>query len=241
VTRGCDNGPVILPRYGVAAVVLAVAAALPGCTTTVAGSAVRAQNDGPVGIPPLDEDELDDVLLSIGELNGIVGSTDMSVTSDLEEMVDHSEDVSDPDCLGAIYGAEKMVYSGTGWTAVRDQVASEPGDNQHWVEQTAVLYPTSQKAQQFFDDSMSSWEQCAGYSVTIDDGSGSYLWEIADVTAKDTTITQMTAQEGADGWGCQHAVSIASNLTVEAWACGYTVSDEAETMVAEMIANAGRR
>jgi len=61
--------------------------------------------------------------------------------------------VSDPDCLGAIYGAEEPVYAGSGWTAMRDQVAREPGEeNEHWVEQTAVLYPSAEKAQKFFDE-----------------------------------------------------------------------------------------
>ena len=65
-------------------------------------------------MPPLDESKLDDVLLSIGELNEIIGSTRMEVTVELEEMSDHSTEVSDPDCLGAIYGAEEPVYDGHG-------------------------------------------------------------------------------------------------------------------------------
>ena len=52
-------------------------------------------------VPRLDESVLDRVMLSIGELNGIVGSTTMKITSDLDDMTDHSADVSDPDCLGA--------------------------------------------------------------------------------------------------------------------------------------------
>ena len=49
-----------------------------------------------------------------------MGSTQMKLTSELDEMTDHSADVSDPDCLGAVYGAEEdPVYAGTDWTAVR--------------------------------------------------------------------------------------------------------------------------
>ena len=90
---------------------------------------MRAQNAAPIDVPALDESKLDDVLLSIGELNGIVGSTQMTITVELEEMSDHSAEVSDPDCLGAIYGAEDLVYAGTGWTAMRDQVAREPDED----------------------------------------------------------------------------------------------------------------
>ena len=221
---------------------IAASVLLSGCTSTVSGTAVRAQHAAPVDVPPLTEAKLDDVLLSIGELNGIVGSTRMTVTSDLDEMTDHSADVSDPDCLGAIYGAEEPVYAGSGWTAIRDQVAREPSENnEHWVEQSAVLFPSAEKAKKFFDRAKSSLQGCAGYSVSVDDEDAAYLWEIDSVTVEDTLITQMTAQEDADGWACQHALSVVSNVTVETWACGYSIKDEAATIATDMIANAAKK
>jgi outer membrane murein-binding lipoprotein Lpp len=230
-TRACAVGAVI-----------AASVLLSGCVSTVPGSAVRAQHAAPIDVPPLSEAKLDDVLLSIGELNGIMGSTQMKVTSELQEMTDHSGEVSDPDCLGAIYGAEEPVYAGSGWTAMRDQVAREPGeDNEHWVEQTAVLYPSAAKAQKFFDDSKSSWEKCSGYSVSVDDADATYLWQIDNVTSQDSLISQPTAQEDAGGWACQHALSVVSNVTVEAWACSYDVKDEAATIANDMVANAGKK
>ena len=230
-TRACAVGAI-----------LAASVLLSGCVSTVSGNAVRAQNAAPIDVPPLTEAKLDDVLLSIGELNGIMGSTQMKVTSELEEMTDHSGEVSDPDCLGSIYGAEEPVYAGSGWTAVRDQVVREPGeDNEHWVEQTAVLYPSAEKAQKFFDDSKASWEKCSGYSVSVDDADATYLWQIDNVTSEDSLITQMTAQEDAGGWACQHGLSVVSNVTVEAWACSYDVKDEAATIANDMVANAAKK
>jgi hypothetical protein len=221
--------------------VIAASVLLSGCVSTVSGTAVRAQHGGPVDVPPLTVAKLDEVLLSIGELNGVMGSSQMKVTSELEEMTDHSGEVSDPDCLGAIYGAEEPVYAGSGWTDVRDQVAREPGqDNEHWVEQTAVLYPSAEKAQKFFDESKSAWEKCSGYSVSVDDVDATYLWQIDNVTSEDTVITQTTAQEDADGWACQHALSVVSNVTVEAWACSYNIKDEAAAIANDMVANASK-
>jgi hypothetical protein len=221
---------------------MSVAVLLSGCMNTVSGTAVRAQHAAPTDVAPLTEAKLDDVLLSIGELNGIMGSTQMKVTSELQQMTDHSAQVSDPDCLGAIYGAEEPVYAGSGWTAIRDQVAREPGeDNEHWVEQTVVLYPTAEKAQMFFDESESTWKNCAGFSVSVDDFSAAYLWQIDEVTSEDTLLTQMTAQEDAGGWACQHALSVVSNVTVEAWACGYSINDEAATIANGMVASAAKK
>jgi hypothetical protein len=222
--------------------IIAASVLLCGCVSTVSGTAVRAQHAGPIDVPALTEAKLDDLLLSIGELNGIVGSTQMTVTSELEEMTDHSGEVSDPDCLGAIYGAEEPVYAGSGWTSMRDQVAREPGeDNEHWVEQTAVLYPSAEKAQKFFDDLKSSLEGCAGYSVSVDAADATYLWQIDEVTAEDTLITQTTTQEDAEGWACQHGLSVVSNVIAEAWACGYSIKDEAATIANEMVANAAKK
>jgi hypothetical protein len=223
-------------------VVIAASVLLSGCVSVVSGTAVRAQHAAPIEVPSLTEAKLGDVLLSAGELNGIMGSTQMKVTSELEEMTDHSGQVSDPDCLGAIYGAEEPVYAGSGWTTMRDQVVREAGENnEHWVEQTAVLYPSAEKTQKFFDDSKSTWQKCSGYSVSVDDQDATYLWQIDSVTSEDTLITQMTAQEDAEGWGCQHALSAVSNVIVEAWACGYSIKDEAATIANEMVANAAKK
>ncbi|WP_422746250.1 sensor domain-containing protein [Mycobacterium sp. WMMD1722] len=221
---------------------LAAVLALSGCVSTVDGRAVRAAGVVPADVPPLTEAQLDRVLLSIGELNGIVGATQMIVTSELDEMTDHSADMSDPTCLGAIYGAEDPVYADSGWTAVRDQVAREPqDDNDHWVEQTAVLYPSAEKAQGFLDSSRDTWEKCQDGDVTVDDGSSTFVWEMAPVSFDGGLLTQMSEQRDADGWACQHALSAVSNVTVEAWACGYAITDEAATIATEMVANAAKR
>lgn len=218
---------------------LAASALLAGCVSTTDGAAVRGPSAGPLDIPPLAEAQLDALLLPIGELNGIMGSTQMKVTSELDEMTDHSDDVSDPGCLGAVYGAEEPAYEGTDWIAVRDQVAREPADdNDHWVEQTAVLYPAAANAQQFFEDSATTWQDCASNAVEV--SNGDYQWQLDDVETGETVITQLTTQQGADGWACQHALSLVSNVTVEAWACSYNVTDEAAEIVTAMVANASR-
>jgi hypothetical protein len=75
----------------------------------------------------------------------------------------------------------------------------------------------------------------------VDDPTASYLWQIDNVMSEDTLITQLTAQEDADGWACQHALSVVSNVTVEAWACSYKVKDEAATIANDMVANASKK
>jgi hypothetical protein len=215
---------------------------LSGCVSTVDGRAVRGASAAPVDVAPLTEAQLDRVLLTIGELNGIMGSTQMTANDVAEAMTDHSADISDPACVGAIYGAEEPVYEGSGWTAVRDQVAREPsGDNDHWVEQTAVLFGSPDQAKAFVDSSHTTWEQCQADDLTVYDGSDSYVWQIEPVRFDGQLLTQVSEQRDADGWACQHALTAVSNVVVETWACGYTIGDEAATIATEMVDNAAGR
>jgi hypothetical protein len=223
----------------VGGIAVAAAMALSGCVSTVSGTAVRDAKTVPTDVPRLDESALDKLLLPVDEVNEIMGTSALEVTSDMDDMTDSSDKVSDPDCLGAMFGAEESVYKGSGWTAVRDVVAREPDeDNDHWIEQTAVIYPQASNANRFFEQSKSMWEKCAGSSLAVDTEDTSSLWEFGDVSSGDGLITQMATQEDADGWGCQHALAAASNLTVETWVCAYSVSEEAATMAIDIINNA---
>ena len=53
-------------------------------------------------------------------------------------------------------------------------------------------------------------------------------------------ITQVTTQQDAAGWACQHALSPVSNITVEVWACSYSPGDEGATIATDMVANAAK-
>jgi len=224
------------------AVGIFAATVLSGCDSTVAGTAVRAKSATPLDVAPLKESQLDDVLLSIGELNDLVGATKMTFVHQSEEMSDNSTAVSDPDCLGSLFGAEKDVYDTHHWTAARDEVAREPGDgNDHWVQQTVVLYPVADDAQEMFAESTSNWEQCGGSAVATDSSDSSYIWEIHDVDVKDDLIVQVIMQEESDGWECQHVMSAVSNVTIETWACADGINDEAVDIAQKLIANAAKK
>lgn len=224
-------------RRGVALVV-AASVLLSGCANVVSGSAIRDEHAVPLSVPPLDASQFEDVLLGVDELNDIVGSSSMELDIDATDMTDNSDTVSDPDCLGAVFGAEEQVY-GDEWTAVRDQVVREPGDEkEHWAEQTIVGYPTEQQAQKFFADSTTAWEQCGGFSVTVDSDEFSYIWQLDEASVEGDYLVQVGTQEESDGWDCQHVLATVSNAVVETWACAYGVGDEALEMARRIVANA---
>ena len=217
---------------------VAASVLLSGCANVVSGSALRDERAVPMNVPPLRESQLDDLLLSVDELNSIAGSTAMELALDLDEMSETSRDVSDPECLGALFGAEHEVY-GDDWTAVRDQVIREPGDDKdHWTEQTVVLYPSERQAAKFVADSAEAWAQCGGFSVSIDDHESSYIWQLDPTSVQGDYVTQTGTQEDSDGWECQHALVPVSNVVVETWACAYGIRDEAIEMARRIVANA---
>ena len=230
-------------RAGAVGTVIALAVLLSGCVQTTGGSPVKAQGGmapNPAGMSPLSESAMSHLLLSARDITLITGGTDLHVTGSANDMRDSSDTVSERDCLGAVYGAEKTVYAGSGWTSARDQVLRPTdGQDDHWVEQSVVLYPSRQNAKDFFQKSVAEWKKCAHSAVAIDDGYDSYVWNFDDVhAASESVITQVSSQEKSAGWACQHAMGVVSNVVAEGFACGYSVSDDAEQIVTTIIKNA---
>jgi hypothetical protein len=229
LTRACTAG-------------ISAVALLSGCVGNVSGTAVRAKSATPLDVAPLKESQLDGVLLSIDELDHLVGATEMGFVHQADDMSDNSAAVSDPDCLGSLFGSEKDVYEAHHWTAVRDEVAREPSDgNDHWVQQTIVLYPVADDAQMMFADSTASWERCGNSAVATDSSDSSYIWEIDAVDVKDDLIVQVIMQEESGGWECQHVMAAVSNVTIETWACADGINDEAVAIAQRLIANTAKK
>lgn len=234
----------IRPVPAVGAAALLLSALIAGCASTVGGTAVKAHGGGsaPANVADLKESDLGRVLLSVGEINGVMGATGIRETGSTEDMSDNSDAVSDLDCLGAIYGAEEMVYQGSDWTALRDEVLQEPtGDNEHWVEQIAVLFPSAAKAQRFLEESRSTWQSCENSSIDIDNDEVHSTWDIGPADVSGDVLTQGAEQQDAGGWGCQHAMASAANLIVEVWACSDSIGDEAKTIATTMLQNAAKK
>jgi hypothetical protein len=229
-------------RTGAVVVLLALSTWISGCTSVVDGTAVRGQAASTHDLPLLDEGDLDVALLSVDELNEALGSSQIEVTDEIDEMTDDSADISDPDCLGAFYTAEEPVYQGTGYTALLTRLASEPGDDyEHWVEETAVIVPSLEAAEKFVDESAQAWDACASTTVSISDGEDWYDWELEEVVRGDGIVSQLSATHDFMDWQCQHAMAAASNAVIEASVCGERIRDEATMLVTEMIAKVAKR
>lgn len=214
---------------------VSTAAILTGCVHTTAGSAVAAGG----GHRPAQLSVLARFLLDPGEVNTILGSRDVELVDSADEMSDHSSDISESRCLGALYNAEEAVYRGSGWTDVADQVLTEPQDNSdHWVEQTVVEFESRQRALDFFDTSVTAWTDCIGKDVTVDDGETRFHWRFEGIGISDYLMSQTARQADGSGWACQHALGVVRAYVVEVSACGNAPDGQAVLLASRIMANA---
>jgi hypothetical protein len=169
-----------------------------------------------------------------------MGADDLEVVETSEEMLDHSADLSDPACLGALYNAEELVYEDSGWTEVVDEVLTQRQDDpDHWVEQTAVRFPSADTASAFYETAKTQWQECVDKEVSLFEGEYVFTWSFEAMTVSDTMISQSALQLDSDGWTCQHAMSAVSSIIVEASACTMTPDDEGVTIVEALAKNVG--
>ena len=231
----------VAPR--VCAVALAAGVVLSACAQTTAGSPVRVSGNGPINpnAPALSEDKLDQTLLTVSDVSSIVGGSGLQISNSAEDLSDSSDTIDNVECLGVLFAAEKQVYQDSGWKAVRDQIIREPEDNKkHWVEQTVVLFGSGQQAANFFHNSRDEWKKCANTSVTTESSDNtSYEWKLGKVGEPSDSLTTIDMeQQNSNNWVCQHTMGAASNVVVEAIACGHGIADEGKEIVARIVQNA---
>ncbi|MCV7426145.1 serine/threonine-protein kinase PknH/PknJ [Mycobacterium montefiorense] len=177
---------------------------------------------------PVAATRLNSLLLSSSDINSIMGATNIQPGKPITSMGTSSMTVSIPDCQGALYTTQDPVYAGSGYTGINGVVSQEPGDNNdHWVNQAVVAYPTADKAKAFLQTSTDKWKNCAGQTVTVKNSNKTYRWTFAPIHGSATKISVLQTQEGAEGWQCEHAMSVANNVIADINACGYHISDQA--------------
>lgn len=211
-----------------------------GCTQTTGGAVVKAPE--PI-VPPLPEAALDRVLLSVHDVESIVGLNGLEMTLSSEKFGTMTDDLSDPACIASMYLADEAVYGDTDWTAVRDQIIRKDDAQDHsvkFVEQVVVLFSSEEETAQAFDDVKDKLQECANLDVaTGADDDELTTWLVGDLQqADDRIITQVIEQQASSDWTCQHALGVVSNVLVEGFACGNEVSDEGEQVVYKLLENA---
>ncbi len=132
---------------------------------------------------PIAATRLSSLLLSASDINTIMGATNIQPGKPITSMGTSTMEVSVPACQGALYTTQDAAYAGSGYTGINGLVSAEPGDNNdHWVNQAVVAFPTADKAKAFLQSSLDKWKTCVGQTVTVTNSSGkTYRWTFTPI------------------------------------------------------------
>jgi serine/threonine kinase PknH len=192
--------------------------------------------------PTITGGQLSSILLTADDINTIMGASHMQASDVAQDMNNVKDTASNPSCIGALYTAQTSVYAGSGWSGVRDQTLVQRGPDRNtdvghfFVNQAAAVFPSADQAHAFLKTSANNWKGCAGQTVTNTSGNDQIRWSLGDVTGADPKIVQSATQEAGDGWACQHALSVASNVVVEVQTCSLHINDQASQIADKMVA-----
>lgn len=174
---------------------------------------------------------------AMGDVMGIALAADDPIT---DHPSDTANTITPLDCTGAVATGTAAVY-GENFTGVHitRYWAADAGATAY-AEQTMVLTPTAEDAEQVLNQSLSQWDGCVGRPVT--NTALPYTMTPGDTEALDNMITMAATVDG-DGYGgdaytggafrCQHTLGIWSNAIVEALVCDDTAPDDQSRMIVE--------
>lgn len=187
--------------------------------------------------PPVLEGALKEFLLTPGQINAVMGTTDIKVTDSRSAMPDDSATMTPRECLAIDGSAQAQVYANSGFIDERDQTLNrQDGDNlTHFVEQAAVLFPTAKQAGDFFTASAQQWSACHEYTHV----QSKTRWTVAAVSnANGILSTISTLQDPpSTGWkACGRALAVKNNVIVDANTCSVDPKDSAVDIVKQIVA-----
>ncbi|MCV7409225.1 hypothetical protein AWC05_00795 [Mycobacterium florentinum] len=167
-------------------------------------------------LPPLPPNALNGLLLGIDAINAAMDSTGMSAVGTMTTMPDFSSRVPDRACLALAYAVQAEVYAGSGWSAMRAEVAQKPQQNA--VNQAVVLFPSAQGASSFFTASIKSWMTCSGRQFVIAMNGNSQMHTVGPVTNNDGTLSATVTPAGVLQ-SCERALTVAANVAIDVATC----------------------
>ena len=163
----------------------------------------------------------------------------MAVTNQQSSMSDNSATMAPQECLAIDGAAEAPVYADSGYWAERDQSLNNGDKFTHYLKQAVVLFPTVEKAGDFFDASAERWPACHEYTHTQSETQ----WSVGPISTVNGTLSVTATQQnaGAPGWGCGRALAHRNNIIVDVNTCSADPADSAVKIAQQLAANVTAR
>jgi hypothetical protein len=214
------------------ATVAAAAAVLTGCTTTIAGQALPADDLGhdPAVVPVA---ALEPLLLPPDQLSALLNTGALVIKKTRSKM--DFEKTAAEDCAATFRAVWGPVYQGSGWVAVRAQFLTDPDDSTFKIWQGLVTFPLPIDAQAFYRKQVAAWHTCDNRRLDehfVNNQPASDDWFKMGVASEhDGMLTMAHTQEVSDdNWTCERALTIRNNVAVDIEACASHRSDQAEVI-----------
>ena len=224
------------PTAALAVAVICVS--IVGCASTI-GNAESPTTTRSMIPRPLVERELAGLLLNPEQVNVAMATAGMAVTNQQTSMSDNSATMAPQECLAIDGAAEAPVYADSGYWAERDQSLNNGDDFTHYLKQSVVLFPTIEKAGEFFGASAERWPACREYTHTQSESQ----WTVGQIHNADGTLSVTAIQQnaGAPGWGCGRALVHRNNIIIDVNTCSADPADSAVKIAEQLAANVSAR
>lgn len=200
-------------------------------TTTTATTATTTTT-----VPPVATAALEGLLLNPDQINAAIGASGMSVQGQTSNGMTDAAKVVPQNCAVMAAETDQDVYTGSGWMAVRGQLLQDSPDAsvmKFQAAQAVVLFPSAQKASDFFTTSSQHWPMCSNQQYTSEQGN---TWAVGPVSNTDGVLSVFRIQQNIDGWNCQRALTVRNNVAIDVVSCSFTANLPAAVNIARQIA-----
>ena len=225
----------MISRLPAMAAVLCLATS--GCASTTGGTATPA-----APIPPTTEQTLPALLLSAPDVAAALGSGDLVITGEVNTPWNdaaHFQGTGEAGCLAIAGAAQKGVYAGAGWTAMRGQVLREPPTARGWthfVTQAVVLFGSPAAASGFLTAQHQGWTGCSNRELRYTQPMApDQVWAVGPTTRERDLLTVSREQRSPQHWFCQRALTVHANVGVDVEACSLDGPTTAGAAIARRI------
>ncbi len=225
------------------AVTTSVVGLASACVTTTEGTPKaehgQATSQAPAASAPpaaaVSEQALDGLLLPVEDVQTVMEAPDLQVDQTYAQMPPSTVGYVPEDCVRAAYNTVEAGYRDSQFTAVRGAVMQEAADTQllHVVDQGVVTFPDAAAATTYVTRTLEAWRRCAGTQFTALRPEASEHWTFGDVAENDGISAIPKTAEGSD-WSCSHAITTRVNVVIDVSACGFSITDQATTIVARI-------
>jgi serine/threonine-protein kinase len=203
-----------------------------------AASAPSPPPERPAPAPPpppvLPGSAIDSVMLTPAEINTLVTANSTEPLLQAQQatygMLNNTDLVNPPECVGIVFTGEHAVFAGTGFTAMRNQILRQQtgGYATHGltqVQQSVVAFPSPDRANAVLASSQQRWKSCAAGRVrrgTVgQNGENGLTFDFGTVreNAGVLSVVMVANSQESTGAACQQVMAAKANIVVEVRSC----------------------